>query len=151
LPSNYGKSLNYQVATAKTSLISRGEHHSLSWQFLHIRDRKRVRSRQRSLLLRFPTQIETSASREVPSQSCRQDMLFTSNALKIRLHNSKWSKQNGLLFNVETGSKQLVILSYAIVCLHLSLSLNNKKFVVKLVRAYGAGSFWIWTTRVRKC
>jgi hypothetical protein len=64
LPSNYGKSLNYQVAPGKTGLISRGENHSLSWQFLHMRDRKRVRSRQRSLLLRFPAQIETSASRE---------------------------------------------------------------------------------------
>jgi hypothetical protein len=64
LPSNYGKSLNYQVAPAKTGLISCGEHHSLSWQFLHMRDRKRVRSRQRSLLHRFPAQIETSASRE---------------------------------------------------------------------------------------
>jgi hypothetical protein len=63
LPSNYGKSLNYQVSPAKTGLISHGEHHSLSWQFLHMRDRKRVRSRQRSLL-RFPAQIETSASRE---------------------------------------------------------------------------------------
>ena len=58
------KSLNYQVAPAKTGLTSRGEYHSLSWQFLHMRDRKRVRSRQRSLLLRFPTQIETSVSRE---------------------------------------------------------------------------------------
>jgi hypothetical protein len=65
LPSNYGKSLNYQVAPAKTGLISRGEHHSLSWQFVHTRDRKRVRSRQRSLLLRFPAQIATSASREI--------------------------------------------------------------------------------------
>jgi hypothetical protein len=62
---NYGKSLNYQVAPAKTGLISRGEYHSLSWQFLHMRDRKRVRSGQRSLLLRFPAQIETSASREL--------------------------------------------------------------------------------------
>jgi hypothetical protein len=43
LPSNYGKSLNYQVAPAKTGLISRGENHLLSWQFLHMRDRKRVR------------------------------------------------------------------------------------------------------------
>jgi hypothetical protein len=65
LPSNYGKSLNYQVSPAKTGLISRGEHHSLSWQFLLMRDRKRVRSKQRSLLLRFPAQIETSASREI--------------------------------------------------------------------------------------
>jgi hypothetical protein len=64
LPSNYGQSLNYQVAPAKTGLISRGENHSLSWQFLDKRDRNRVRSRQRSLLLRFPAQIETSASRE---------------------------------------------------------------------------------------
>jgi hypothetical protein len=64
LPSNYGKSLNYQVAPAKTGLIWRGENHSLSWQFLHMRDRIRVGSRQRSLLLRFPAQIETSASRE---------------------------------------------------------------------------------------
>jgi hypothetical protein len=48
----------------KTGLISRGEHHSLPWQFLHMRDRKRVRSRQRSLLLRFPARIETSVSRE---------------------------------------------------------------------------------------
>jgi hypothetical protein len=58
----YGKSLIYQVAPAKTGLISRGEHHSLSWQLLHVRDRKHVRSRQRSLLLRFPAQIETSVS-----------------------------------------------------------------------------------------
>jgi hypothetical protein len=64
LPSNCGTSLNYQVAPAKTGLISHGENHSLSWQFLHMRDRKRGRSRQRSLLLRFPAQIETSASRE---------------------------------------------------------------------------------------
>jgi hypothetical protein len=55
LPSNYGKALNYQVAPAKTGLISRGENHSLSWQFLHMRDRKRVGSRQRSLLLRVPS------------------------------------------------------------------------------------------------
>ena len=55
LPSNYGKSLNYQVAPAKTGLISRGDNHSLSWQFLHMRDRKRVGSRQRSLLLRVPS------------------------------------------------------------------------------------------------
>ena len=61
----YGKSLIYQVAPAKTGLISRGEHHSLSWQLLHMRDRKHVRSRQRSLLLRFPAQIETSVSREI--------------------------------------------------------------------------------------
>ena len=35
--------------------------------------------------------------------------------------------QNGLLLNVETGSHDLVILSYATVCLHLSVSLNNEK------------------------
>ena len=29
--------------------------------------------------------------------------------------------------NEETGSKELVILSYAIVCFHLSVSLNNEK------------------------
>ena len=67
LQTGYGKSLIYQIAPAKTGLISRGEHHSLSWQFLHMRDRKRVRSRQRSLLLRFPAQIQTSVSRETHS------------------------------------------------------------------------------------
>ena len=36
-------------------------------------------------------------------------------------------KQNGLLLNVETGSQELVILSYATVCPHPSLSLNNEK------------------------
>jgi hypothetical protein len=64
LQTGYGKSLIYQVAPAKNGLISRGEHHSLSWQFLRMCDRKRVGSRQRSLLLRFPAQIETSVSRE---------------------------------------------------------------------------------------
>ena len=44
LLTGYGKSLIYQVAPAKTGLISRGEHHSLSWQFLHMPDRKRFRS-----------------------------------------------------------------------------------------------------------
>ena len=29
--------------------------------------------------------------------------------------------------NVETGSHELVILSYATMCLHLSVSLNNEK------------------------
>ena len=53
-------------------------------------------------------------------------MLFTSNGLKI-IHNSEWAKQNGLLLNVETGSQELVILSYATVCLHSSVSLNNEK------------------------
>ena len=46
---------------------------------------------------------------------------------RIRLHNSKWFKQNGLLLNVETGSHELAILSYATVCLHPSVSLNNEK------------------------
>ena len=64
LLTGYGKSLIYQVAPAKTGLISRGEHHSLSWQFLHMPDRKRFRSRQRYLLLRFLAQIVTSVSRE---------------------------------------------------------------------------------------
>ena len=36
------------------------------------------------------------------------------------------------LLNVETGSKKLAILSCAIVCFHPSVSLNNKKIVVKL-------------------
>jgi hypothetical protein len=54
--------LNYQVAPAKIGLISRGEHHLLSCQILHMGNRKRVRSRQRSLLHRFPAQIETSVS-----------------------------------------------------------------------------------------
>ena len=35
--------------------------------------------------------------------------------------------QNGLLLNVETGSQELVILSYATVRLHSSVSLNNEK------------------------
>ena len=45
----------------------------------------------------------------------------------IRLHNSKWFKQNGLLLNVETGSHELAILSYATVCPHPFVSLNNEK------------------------
>ena len=52
-------------------------------------------------------------------------MSFTSNELKI--HNSESSKQNGLLLNVETDSQELVILSYATVCPHPSVSLNNEK------------------------
>jgi hypothetical protein len=68
LQTGYGKSLIYQVAPAKTGLILCGEHHSLSWQFLHMHHRKRVRSRQRPLLLRFPAQIETSVSREACAQ-----------------------------------------------------------------------------------
>ena len=38
-------------------------------------------------------------------------------------------QQNGLLLNVETGSHELVILSYATVCLHPSVSLNNEKIL----------------------
>jgi hypothetical protein len=33
MPSNYGKSLNNQVAPVKAGLILRGEHHLLSLQF----------------------------------------------------------------------------------------------------------------------
>jgi hypothetical protein len=40
LQTGYGKSLMYQVAPAKTGLISGGEHQSLPSQFLHMRDRK---------------------------------------------------------------------------------------------------------------
>ena len=36
------------------------------------------------------------------------------------------------MFNVETGSKELVILSYAIVCLHPSVSLNNEKICCEI-------------------
>jgi hypothetical protein len=77
LPSNYGKSLNYQVAPSKIDLISRGENHSLSWQFSHMRDRKRVRSRQRSLLLRVP-----STNRDL----CQQGNLFKALWLKYPLY-----------------------------------------------------------------
>ena len=35
--------------------------------------------------------------------------------------------QAKLLLNVETGSHELAILSYATVCLHPSVSLNNEK------------------------
>ena len=52
-------------------------------------------------------------------------MLFTSNALNLQ--NSKWSEENGLLLNVKTSSKELVILSYASVYFHPSVSLNNEK------------------------
>ena len=45
-------------------------------------------------------------------------MLLTSNAL----------------LNVETGSKEFIILSYAIVCFHPSVSLNNEKIIVKYVK-----------------
>ena len=42
------------------------------------------------------------------------------------LNNSKQSKPNGLLSNVVTGSQELVVLRYAIVCLHPSVSLNSE-------------------------
>ena len=48
------------------------------------------------------------------------------------MHNSKLSKQNGLLSNVVTGSQELVILSYVIVCLHPSVSSNNEKISHKI-------------------
>ena len=89
------------------------------------------------------------------------DKICCLRSTRIRLHNSKWFKQNGLLLNVETGSHELAILSYATVCLHLSVSLNNKKFVVNLVnikyqfvrklRVYGVGTLRIWTERAWKC
>ena len=53
---------------------------------------------------------------------------------RLKLHNSKLSKQNGLFLNVETGSQELVILSHATVCLDPSESLNNEKIVVKIVK-----------------
>ena len=45
----------------------------------------------------------------------------------MRGYPQKWFKQNGRLLNVETGSHELPILSYAAVCLHPSVSLNNDK------------------------
>ena len=62
-----------------------------------------------------------------------EDKICCLRSTRIRLHNSKRFKQNGLLLNVETGSHELAILSYATVCLHSSVSLNNEKFVVNLV------------------
>ena len=52
-------------------------------------------------------------------------MLFTFNALKITELKITQAKRS--LVNVETGSHELVILSYATVCLHPSVSLNNDK------------------------
>ena len=37
------------------------------------------------------------------------------------------SKQNGLLLNVETGSQEIVILSYVTVCFYPPASSNNEK------------------------
>ena len=59
-------------------------------------------------------------------------MLFMSNALKITSY--KVIQEDGLLLNVKTGSQKLVILSYANVCLHPFMSLNNEKIVVQLVK-----------------
>ena len=64
---------------------------------------------------------------------------------------------SGLLLNVETGSHELVILSYATVFLHPSVSLNNEKncraisvvqFVRKL-RVYRVGTLRIWILILR--
>ena len=52
----------------------------------------------------------------------------------LKLHNSKLSKKNGLLSDVETGSQELVILSYVIVCIHPSVSLNNEKNCHQLMK-----------------
>ena len=62
-----------------------------------------------------------------------------------------------LLLNLETGLQELVILSYAIVCLNPSVSLNNEKncraisedkiAVCEKLRVYGVGTLWIWNQR----
>ena len=44
-------------------------------------------------------------------------MLFTSRIIQAKRS----------FLNVESGSQELVILSYATVCLHISVSLNNEK------------------------
>jgi hypothetical protein len=64
LPSNYGESLNYQVAPAKTGLISRGEitrchGNSCTCATENVSDLGRG-----LFSFEFPAQIETSASRE---------------------------------------------------------------------------------------
>jgi hypothetical protein len=97
LPSNYGKSLNYQVSPAKTGLISRGENHSLSWQFLHMRDRKRVRSRQSLAEVSSPSSSqhkETSARRELIARFCLICLLNC----KILVHCIAQSTKIGQLF-----------------------------------------------------
>ena len=53
-------------------------------------------------------------------------MLLTSNVLKITSFKIIQAKRS-FVINVETGSQKLVILSYATVCLHPSVSLNNEK------------------------
>ena len=74
---------------------------------------------------------------------------------RLKLHNSKLFSVfcQSLLSNVETGSQELVIFSYVIVCHHPSMSLNNEKICHKLVKikwqfvrklqVYGAGTFRI--------
>ena len=52
-------------------------------------------------------------------------MLFTSNTLKITYFKIIQAKR--FFVNVGTGSQELVILSYATVCLHPCVSLNNEK------------------------
>ena len=54
-------------------------------------------------------------------------MLFTSNELKITQFRIIQAKLSFNLLNMETGSQELVILSYATVCPHPSVSLNNEK------------------------
>ena len=58
-------------------------------------------------------------------QCCSQNMLFTSNELKITLLRIIQAKRS--FVNVETGSRELAILSYATVCPYPSVSLNNEK------------------------
>ena len=43
------------------------------------------------------------------------------------------AKRSFVNLNVETGSHELAILSYATVCLHPSVSLNNEKICRELV------------------
>ena len=80
-------------------------------------------------------------------------MLFTLNTHKIYITQNDSSK-NGLLLNVQTGSQELIaILSYATVCLHPSVSLNNEKTsrefseheiaVCEKMRLYGVGTLRI--------
>ena len=52
-------------------------------------------------------------------------MLFMSNTLKITSFKIIQAKRS--FVNVGTGSQELVILSYATVCLHPCVSLNNQK------------------------
>ena len=75
---------------------------------------------------------------------------------RLKLHDSKY-KQNGLLLNAETGSHELVILSYTTVCLHPSVSLHNEKNCRKISKdkiavcektaVYGVGTLRIWIQR----